>query len=56
MYGDKKEAGFDENNNFPTVKNGGGSIIIWLCVAATGTGNIAQVDERVHSRKYPQIL
>ena len=31
---------FVEKNTLLTVKHGGGSIMLWGCVAAGGTGNI----------------
>ena len=40
---------FVGNNTLPTVKNGGGSIMLWGCVAAGGTGNLVQVEERMDS-------
>ena len=52
----KKGAAFHEKNTLPTVKHGGGSIMLWGCVAASGTGNIAWVEGRMDSTKYQQIL
>uniref|UniRef100_A0A8C5DSB5 Transposase n=1 Tax=Gouania willdenowi TaxID=441366 RepID=A0A8C5DSB5_GOUWI len=52
----KKGAAFHEKNTLPTVKYGGGSIMLWGCVAASGIGNIARVEGRMDSIKYQQIL
>ena len=52
----ERGAAFDERNALLTVKHGGGSVMLWGCVAASGTGNIAQVDGRMDSTKYQQIL
>jgi len=47
---------FLEKNISPTVKHGGGSIMLWGCIAASGTGNISQVEGRMDSSKFQQIL
>ena len=41
---------------FGTMCFGGGSIMLWGCVAAGGTGNIVGVEERMDSSKYQEIL
>ena len=38
---------FDENHPVPTVKHGGGSIMIWGCFAASGTGRLAINDGKI---------
>ena len=43
---------FGENTTFPTVKHGGGSILLWGCVATGGTGNILLVEGRMDSTKF----
>ena len=40
----KKGEAFIEKNTLLTVKHGGGSIMLWGCVAAGGRGNILQVE------------
>ena len=40
----------------PTVMHGGGLIMLWVCVAASGTGNISLIEGRGDSIKYQQIL
>ena len=52
----KKGEAFLEKNTLPNVKHGGGSIIICVCVAAGGTGNIVRVEGRMDSTKYQEIL
>ncbi|KAI4891778.1 hypothetical protein NFI96_017335 [Prochilodus magdalenae] len=37
-------------------KIGGGSIMLWGCVASTGTGNLVKVEGRMDSNQYQQIL
>lgn len=36
----RKGTKFNVKNLCPTVKHGGGSVILWGCIAASGTGNI----------------
>lgn len=38
------------------MKNEGESIMLWGCVLAISTGNITQVDGRMDSSKYQEIL
>lgn len=39
-----------------SIKNGGGSIMLWDYVVVTsGRGNILQVEDRMHSAKYKHI-
>ena len=45
-----------KNNLLPTVKFGGGSVMLWGCVASTGTGNLVKVEGRMDSTQYQQIL
>ena len=43
---------FVEKNTLPTKKHGGGSIVLWGCVATGGTGNIVRVEGRMDLTKY----
>ncbi|KAG2469162.1 TCB1 transposase, partial [Polypterus senegalus] len=52
----KKNTAFQEKHLLPTVKYGGGSIMLWGCVASSGTGNLAKVEGRMDSTQYQQIL
>ena len=47
---------FGEKNNLPTMKHGGQSIMLWGCVATGCTGNIVQVEGRMKSTKFQEIL
>uniref|UniRef100_A0A8D0A2J4 Transposase Tc1-like domain-containing protein n=1 Tax=Sander lucioperca TaxID=283035 RepID=A0A8D0A2J4_SANLU len=38
----RKGTEFNEKNLCPAVKHGGGSIMLWGCIAASGTGNISR--------------
>uniref|UniRef100_A0A3B4U6F4 Uncharacterized protein n=1 Tax=Seriola dumerili TaxID=41447 RepID=A0A3B4U6F4_SERDU len=40
----------------PTVKHGGGSIMLWGCFAANGTGALQRVNGITKKEDYLQIL
>jgi len=40
----------------PTVKHGGGSIMVWGCMLAHGMGEILMCEGRMDSKKYIQVL
>lgn len=42
-----------KKNTLPTVKRGGGSIMLWSCVAASSTGNIVWAEGRMDSIAAP---
>lgn len=45
-----------EKNLKGTVKHGGGSVLVWGCMAANGTGNLHFIDGIMDHRKYIAIL
>lgn len=46
----------DPKNLRPIVKYGGGSIMIWGCMTASGVGNLVVIEEIMDKYKYLAIL
>ena len=40
----------------PTVKHGGGSIMLWGCFSAAGTGRLVSIEAKTNGVKYREIL
>ncbi|GBM05993.1 Transposable element Tc1 transposase [Araneus ventricosus] len=43
-------------NLLPTVKDGGGGIMVWGCFAASGMGNLVFIENNMDQCKYMNIL
>ncbi len=47
---------YQENCALPTVKHGGGSIMVWGCMSAAGTGELRFIEGNIDSNMYCDIL
>ncbi|KAK3553212.1 hypothetical protein QTP86_031817 [Hemibagrus guttatus] len=52
----KSNTAFQKKNIIPTVKYGGGSVMVWGCFAASGPGRLAVINGTVNSAVYQKIL
>ncbi|CDQ97075.1 unnamed protein product [Oncorhynchus mykiss] len=51
-----KSAELHPKNTIPTVKHGGGNIMLWGCFSAKGPGRLIRVKERMNGTMYREIL
>lgn len=52
----KSGTAFNKENLVPTVKHGGGGIMVWGCMAGNGVGNLVFIDSIMDQFKYLNIL
>ena len=54
--GRKDGKAYSPKNMVPSVKFGGGSVMIWRCFSEKGVGKISVIDGKMNAQKYKQIL
>ncbi|GFT90942.1 transposable element Tcb1 transposase [Trichonephila clavipes] len=52
----KPNTALDPKNLHPTVKHGGGSVMVWGCMASNGVGNLIFIDGIMDHKLYIDIL
>uniref|UniRef100_A0AAY5KWE3 Tc1-like transposase DDE domain-containing protein n=1 Tax=Esox lucius TaxID=8010 RepID=A0AAY5KWE3_ESOLU len=52
----RKKDEYNPKNTIPTVKHGGGNIILWGCFSAKGTGRLHCIKGRMDGAMYREIL
>ena len=52
----KKGEAYKPKNTVPTVKHGGGNIMLWGCFSSSGTGNLVKVQGIMKKEDYISIL
>lgn len=52
----KKNTEYRKENLRPTVKHGGGSVLVWGCMSAAGVGSLHFIDRIMNHRVYIDIL
>ncbi|GFU29760.1 transposable element Tc1 transposase [Trichonephila clavipes] len=52
----KPNTSYHPKHTIPTVKHGGGSVMVWGCMAASGVGKLKFIDGIMHKMAYLNIL
>ena len=52
----KRNAEYNPKNTIPTVKHGGGNLMLWGCFSAKRTGRLHRIEGRMNGAMYREIL
>ncbi|GFW47114.1 transposable element Tcb2 transposase [Trichonephila clavipes] len=52
----KNKTALEPQNVLPTLKHGGGNVMVWGCVADNGAGNLAFTDNKMNALAYIDVL
>ncbi|GFW75749.1 transposable element Tc1 transposase [Trichonephila clavipes] len=52
----KNKTAPEPKNVLPTLKYGGGNVMVWGCVAHNGAGNLAFIDNKINALAYIYVL
>ena len=52
----KSNTAHHPQHTIPTVKHGGGSIMVWACFSSAGTGKMVKIEGKMDAAKYRTIL
>ncbi|GFU84925.1 transposable element Tcb2 transposase [Trichonephila clavipes] len=52
----KNKTALEPKNILPTLKHGGGNVMVWECVAHNGAGNLAFIDNKTSALAYINML
>jgi len=55
-YWKKPGQSIQDHHIKPTVKHGGGSIMVWGCITSKGAGNLYRIDTNIDAKLYKVIL
>ncbi|GFW26820.1 transposable element Tcb2 transposase [Trichonephila clavipes] len=55
-FGEKNKTALEPKNVLPTLKHGGGNVMVWGCVAHNGAGNLAFIDKKRNALAYSDML
>ena len=51
----KRNAEYNPKNTIPTVKHGGGNLMLWGCFSAKGTGRLHRIEGRMNGAMYREF-